>query len=193
MTLKDDMITDLDALFNSDEFAVEAIYTPAYVPRSAAPITLTDIVMGYPTILKKTAHGLVDDDVVTLANFAGDDADLLNDVETIAQFVTVDTFAVPIDTTGKTITDNGNTAMATRMIPPVTVAITVMFDKDYDSISGVGGFRYHCLAKTADVLNAKPGETIEIAAPDPNAGVYKIKEPPHHTGNGTSEIELTID
>ena len=189
MTFKADMIVDLDSFFNSDEFAVDALYTAAYAAPPATPITLTDIVVGYPTILKKTAHGLHDEDKVTLANFAGIDAELLNDVETEVQFVTANTFAVPIDTTGKTITDNSNMATATpEPDPPGPVTIKVIFDKDYDPLSGVGGFRYHCLAKTADVLNAKPGETLVI-----DSVTYKIKEPPHHTGDGTSEIELSSD
>jgi len=106
VTLKADMITDLDEFFNTDEFADAAIYTPAYVaPAVAAPVT-----------------------------------------------------------------------------------INVLFNKEYDAMSNVGGFRYWCIAKTTDVLSAKPNETMVI-----NSVTYKIKSPPHHTGDGTSEIELSID
>ncbi len=106
MTLKADMISDLTEFFNTDEFAVSAIYTPAYVaPAVAAPVT-----------------------------------------------------------------------------------IKVIFNKEYDVMSGVGGFRYYCLAKTGDVAAAKPLETMVI-----DSVTYKIKDPPHHTGDGTSEIELSID
>jgi hypothetical protein len=68
------------------------------------------------------------------------------------------------------------------------VVISVIFDKLYDGQSGVGSFRYFCTAKTADVSAAKPGETMVIG------GVtYKIKDPPHNTNDGTSEIELSLE
>lgn len=106
MTLKTDMITDLAAMFNTDEFADAAVYTPAYVaPALPAPVT-----------------------------------------------------------------------------------IAVIFNKEYDAMSNVGGFRYFCLAKTADVIAAKPDETLVI-----DGVTYKIKGPPHHTGDGTTEIELSIE
>ena len=191
MTLKTDIINDLDEFFNVNEFADSAIYTPATpdaVP--AAPITLTDIATGYPTILIKALHGLEDSDVVTLDNFAGIDADLLNGETVTVEFATDNTFAVAIDTTGKTITDNSNAATATALIPatPAPVTVRVIFSKEYDAMSNVGGFRYYLLAKTSDFATAKPGETIEI-----NSVTYKIKAPPHHTGDGMSEIELSID
>jgi hypothetical protein len=66
--------------------------------------------------------------------------------------------------------------------------IKVIFDMDDGTLLGMSGFRYHCLAKTADVLNAVPNETLVI-----EGVTYKIKDPPHHTSDGTSEIELTID
>jgi len=51
--------------------------------------------------------------VVTLADFAGADAANLNGETPVVQFVTTDTFAVPIDTTGDTIDDNTDTATGT--------------------------------------------------------------------------------
>ena len=185
MTLAADIITDLTEFFNVDEFAVSAVYTPESV--AVTPITLTDIAVGYPTILTKAAHGLEDGDIGTLGNFAGADASLLNGQEVTVKYATLSTLAVEINTTGKTITDNSNTATITPE-SPVPVTIKVIYNKEYDALSNVGGFRYLCLAKTADVLSAKPGETMVI-----NSVTYKIKEPPHHTGDGTSELELSID
>lgn len=106
MTLKADMITDLDEFFNVNEFADAAIYTPAFIaPAIAAPVT-----------------------------------------------------------------------------------IKVIINKEYDAMSGVGGFRYYAQAKTADVAAAKSGETLVI-----DSVTYKIKEPPHYNDDGISEIELSID
>lgn len=75
--------------------------------------TITAIALGYPTVLTVEDHALVNGDIVTLANFAGADAATLNSKVTVVQFVTDDTFAVPIDTTGLTITDNTDAATAT--------------------------------------------------------------------------------
>lgn len=80
---------------------------------SGGAVTLTDITVGYPTILTKEDHGLANGDVVTLANFAGDNEADINGVVAIVQYATDDTFAVDVDTTGKTITDNTDTATAT--------------------------------------------------------------------------------
>jgi hypothetical protein len=102
MTLKTDMIADLDnVFFNTDEFAVAAIYTP----------------------------------------------------------------------TGGTAT-----------------SIKVLFHDEYDELSGVENYRYWIEAKTSDMPAAKIDEPIVI-----EGITYKIKEPPHHTDDGTSIIELKID
>jgi hypothetical protein len=75
--------------------------------------TITEIALGYPTILTSVAHALDNGDVVTLASFAGDDAADINSLVRVVKNVTTDTFAVDVDTTGKTITDNTDTATAT--------------------------------------------------------------------------------
>lgn len=80
---------------------------------TGSAVVLTAIALGYPTILTKENHGLSAGDVVTLANFAGTDAADINDEVAVVQFVTDDTFAVAVDTTGKTITDNSDAATAT--------------------------------------------------------------------------------
>lgn len=80
---------------------------------AGAAKTITALTLSSPTILTSVAHGLVDGDVVTLANFAGTDAATLNGQVVAIRSVTTDTFAVDIDTTGKTITDNTDAATAT--------------------------------------------------------------------------------
>jgi hypothetical protein len=71
---------------------------------------------------------------------------------------------------------------------PAPVTIYVIFDKTYDSMLGMSSFKYTAEAKTSDVAAAKPRETLVI-----NSVTYKIKEQPHHTGNGTTILELSID
>lgn len=72
-------------------------------------ITAMTATAGYPTILTKTNHGLSNGDVGTLSDFLGTDAALMNDKVVIVRYVTKDTFAVAIDTTGKTLTDANGT------------------------------------------------------------------------------------
>ena len=64
--------------------------------------------IGNPTILTKESHGLTNGDVGTLSAFLGTDAGDLNGEVVVVGYVTDDTFAVDIDTTGKTLTaENG--------------------------------------------------------------------------------------
>jgi len=79
-------------------------------------VTITVMTLSNPTILTAVAHGLSNGTIVTLANFAGDDAADINGEICVVKNVTDDTFAVDVDTTGKTITDNTDAATAT----PVT-------------------------------------------------------------------------
>lgn len=82
---------------------------------AAAAEVLTAIVVGFPTILAITGHaGVANGDVITLAGFTGADAATLNGktavVKNLATGATNDTFAIDINTVGKTITiDAGNT------------------------------------------------------------------------------------
>lgn len=82
---------------------------------ASAPVTITAITAGFPTILAITGHtGVANGDVVALASFAGTDAGLLNGqsavVKNYATGTTNDTIALDINTTGKTITCTGATA-----------------------------------------------------------------------------------
>ncbi len=98
---------------------------------SGGAVTITAMTLTNPTILTSVAHGLSNGDVVTLANFAGDDAAVLNSQVAVVTNVTADTFAVGIDTTGKTITDNADAATATP------VALTEIGEvTDWDGPSG---------------------------------------------------------
>ncbi|WP_316150433.1 phage tail tube protein [Cupriavidus sp. BIC8F] len=78
--------------------------------------TISGIALGNPTILTSAAHGLSNGDVVTLAGLTGADAGLLNGQQVVIRNVTANTFAVDIDTTGKTITAAG-TATPLTWVP----------------------------------------------------------------------------
>lgn len=83
---------------------------------SGSAVTITVIGLGNPTILTSVAHGLSNGDVVAMASFAGDDAASINGNSYVVQFETDDTFAIDLDSSALTITDNTDSATAT----PVT-------------------------------------------------------------------------
>ena len=80
---------------------------------SGAAKTISGISLGNPTIITATAHGFANGDVVTLAGLTGADAAVLNGQTVSVRNVTTNTFAVYIDTTGKTITAAGTATSAT--------------------------------------------------------------------------------
>jgi predicted secreted protein len=88
---------------------------------AAAAETLTAITVGYPTIIAITGHaGVANGDKVTFALFDGADAALINGlsftVENYATGATNDTFAIDLNTVGKTITIGTATATPTAWI-----------------------------------------------------------------------------
>lgn len=96
--------------------------TTLHISGSAATAeALTAITVGYPTILAITGHeGVANGDVVTLANFTGTDAALLNGksfvVTHYATGTTNDTFTIDVNTVGKAITIGTATATPTAWI-----------------------------------------------------------------------------
>ncbi len=67
--------------------------------------TVTAVAVGNPTILTSAAHGLSVGDVVTFnSGFTGTNAADLNGKTAVLRYVTTNTFAVDIDSTGHTIT-----------------------------------------------------------------------------------------
>jgi hypothetical protein len=75
--------------------------------------TVSGITVGNPTIITSTAHGLSNGDVVTMSLFTGADAGDINAESFVVLFTTTNTFAIKLDTLGKTISDNSAAARAT--------------------------------------------------------------------------------
>lgn len=73
---------------------------------------ITAVAVGFPTILTAAAHGFGNGDVVTLAGLTGADAALLNGKTVVIKNVTVNTYAVDVDTTGKVVTAPGGAPFA---------------------------------------------------------------------------------
>lgn len=75
--------------------------------------TITAIALGFPTILTAAAHGFSNGDAVVLAGLTGADAALLNGQTVTVKNKTANTWAVDIDTTGKTVTAAGTATPTT--------------------------------------------------------------------------------
>ncbi len=80
---------------------------------SGAAKTITGISLGNPTIITATAHGFANGDVVNLAGLTGADASVLNGQTVSVRNITTNTFAIYIDTSGKTITAAGTATSVT--------------------------------------------------------------------------------
>jgi len=97
--------------------AIPAQGTTLHISGTAAtPEVITAVTAGYPTILAITGHaGVANGDVIALAGFTGADAATLNSqtavVKNYATGATNDTFAIDINTVGKTITCDGSTTV----------------------------------------------------------------------------------
>lgn len=108
--------------------AIETQGTTLHIASTASGAkTITAIALGYPTILTSASHGLANGDVVTAASFAGDDAASINAIEFVVKNETTDTFAIELDSTDLTITDNTGTA---TMTPLSWIAVGEVIDFD---------------------------------------------------------------
>jgi hypothetical protein len=76
-------------------------------------VTITDISLANPTLLTAVAHGLSNGDVCAAASFAGDDAADINGNSYVVMYKTDDTFAIELDSTDLTITNNTDSATMT--------------------------------------------------------------------------------
>lgn len=72
--------------------------------------TISGVAVGNPTVITATAHGFNNGDYVAIAALTGADAALVNGISWTVQFKTTNTFAIGVDTTGKTITAGSGTA-----------------------------------------------------------------------------------
>lgn len=89
---------------------------------------ISGVAVGFPTIITATAHGFNNGDVVTPAALTGADAALLNGLSLTVKNKTANTFAVDVDTTGKTITPGSGTATPVTWTQINNVASYTGFD-----------------------------------------------------------------
>ena len=75
--------------------------------------TITAIAVGFPTIITSAAHGLSNGDRVTISGVTGADAALLNGLVFTVKNVTTNTFALDVNSVGKTLTATGTATPVT--------------------------------------------------------------------------------
>lgn len=139
---------------------------------SGAAKTISGISLGNPTIITATAHGFVNGDVVTLAGLTGADAATLNGQTVSVRNVTTNTFAVYIDTTGKTITAAGTATSVTF----TNVANVRSFSGFDGAASEIDVTNLDSLAKEFRLGLVDPGQfTFEIDYNSSNAGHVALR------------------
>lgn len=170
--------------------------TKLYIAGSAAVAeALTAVTVGYPTILAMTGHaGIANGDVITFdSGFTGADAALLNGktavVTHVATGATNDTFAVDIDTTGKTITVGTANATPTawiqvkelKAIKPSGAAASKIDVTDLDSEAKEyrsGLIDNGTFSADVHILESDPGQAAVLAAfKDSTVNSYKVVSP----------------
>ena len=162
----------------------------------ATPEILTDVAVGYPTIITITGHdGIANGDVVTLAGFTGVDAATLNGATPVAHHystgVTNDSFAVDIDTTGLTITIDVGVTSGTptdwtqvkelKAIKPSGASSTKIDVTDLDSTAKeyrTGIVDHGTFSSEINVLETDPGQIAVLAAFNASStNNYKVVTP----------------
>jgi hypothetical protein len=82
---------------------------------SGSAVSITGIVLGFPTIIEATAHGLANGDVVSFASIGG--TTVLNGQQAVVEDVTANTFAINVDTLGGSAWTSGGTATPVTWVP----------------------------------------------------------------------------
>ncbi len=141
---------------------------------SGSAIIPTAIALGYPTILTKSAHGLANGDVVTIAGFTGADAALFNSLSFVVKNKTTNTFALDVDTTGKTVTVSGSPTAT-----PVTFT-AIANVKDFSGLDGsaseIDVTNLDSTAKEFRLGLTDPGQfTMNFDYDDSNAGHQALR------------------
>jgi hypothetical protein len=163
--------------------------------------SITGVAVGNPTILTSAGHALNNGDVVALASLTGADAALLNGKSPSIRAITTNTFAVDIDTTGKTITAGSGTATPVTWTAIGNVKSFSGFDgqasevdrtnfasaaKEYIlGLVDFGGFSFDC-----DYDYADAGQAAVLAKQ--GSGIltnFKLTLPDSHTASFTAYVK----
>jgi hypothetical protein len=139
---------------------------------SGGAVETVTATVGYPTIITKASHGLTNGTIGTLSAFAGADAALMNGEVVIVKYVTTDTFAVDIDTTGKTLTAANGT-----ITPLAYVEVGEITDFDGPSGSAAVIDKTNLASTAKEKMMGLPDEgqfTLSINRQPDNAGQLAV-------------------
>jgi len=135
--------------------------------------TIIDIAIGNPSILTSTAHGLHNGDVVVLTDFTGADAASVNGQSFSVRNTTANTFAIYLDTTGKTIVGDDGTATSTTYTAVANIKDFTGFD---GSASEIDVPNLDSVAKEFRLGLNDPGQfTFNIDYDGANAGHIALR------------------
>jgi hypothetical protein len=141
---------------------------------TGAAKTISAVTVGNPTILTITANGLTKGDLGTIAGLTGADAALLNGQQLVAKYVTTNTIAVDVDTTGKTITAGAGTYTPVQW---ATIA-------NVKSFSGVDG-------KTAEMdVSNLASSAVEVIMGLTDSGNFSFDFDRDNSDNGQTKCLL---
>ena len=153
--------------------------------------SLTAIALGNPTILTCAAHGLANGDVVTLAGLTGTDAATLNGQSVSVRNITTNTFAINIDTTGKTITAAGAGASTATSSVFTNIANVRTFSGFDGAASEIDVTNLDSTAKEFRLGLSDPGQfTFEIDYDSANAGHIALRA--RQSSGVLSNFKLTL-
>ena len=133
---------------------------------TGAAKNITGLALGFPTIVTSAAHGFNNGDVVTFAALTGNTT--LNGQTLTVRNVTVNTFAVNVDTTGGAAWVSGGTATPVQWTKIANVKTFSGFD---GSSSELDVTNLDSVAKEFEIGLVDPGQfTAEVDEDDLDAG-----------------------
>ena len=154
--------------------------------------TITGVSAGSPTIFTSSAHGLANGDYVTIAGLTGADAALFNSLSFPITNVTTNTFAIQVNSVGKTLTASGTATPAAwiqinqiKAIKPGGAQASKIDVTDLSSTAKeyrTGLIDNGTLSCDVFILESDPGQTACLAAfIASTVNTYKIVSPGPHT------------
>lgn len=164
--------------------------TKLYIAGSAGGAkNITGIAAGFPTIITSAAHGFANGDILTVAGVTGADAASLNGVANlVVTSKTTNTFALLVDTTGKTLVATGTATPAAwtqvkevKGIKPSGASATTIDVTDLDSTAmefRTGLMDNGTLGIDVHILESDPGQAACLAAfAASSSNSYKVVTP----------------
>ena len=155
---------------------------------SGSAKTISDIAVGYPTIITSTSHGLANGDYVAIDGVTGTDAALLNSLSFVISNVTTNTFSINVNSVGKTLTATGTATPSAwiqvkelKAIKPSGASASKIDVTDLDSTAKEyrsGLVDNGTFSADIHILESDPGQAAVLAAFNAaTVNTYKVASP----------------